>query len=95
VLLRQKAEALQERYDQSIFQARVEANTKRVEIITRAKSEAVEIVSKAEADAAQVLKEGRENINRQMAECRQKAEDDSRGLAELLSHKVDSELSVH
>lgn len=94
-LLRQKAGALQERYDQSIFQARVEANTKRVEIVTRSKFEATEIVSKAEAEVARVLKEGRESIDRQMAQCRQKAEEDSHALAELLSHKVDSELSVH
>ncbi len=94
-LLRQKAAALQERYEREMFQARVEANTIRLEIIQQAKVEASRIASAAEAEVAAILKGGRAQIAKQLDECRLKGEGESQALAKLLLHKVDSELSVH
>lgn len=94
-LLRDKAQALQDRYDDAIFKARVEGNTTRTAIINNAKAEAAKITAKAESEIAEAMKQGRAAIANQLQNARTKAEHDSASLAELLAQKVDSELSIH
>lgn len=94
-LLREKAQALQDRYDEALFKARVEGNTARTSIISTAKAEASKIAAKAESEIAEAMKQGRAAIENQLKAARTKAEQDSASLADLLAQKVDSELSVH
>jgi len=94
-MFRQKAQALTERYEEQMFKARVEGNTSRLQIINDAKKEAAVIASAAEAEVAKTMKEGRDAIAQQLRTARAKAEQDSAALAELLAHKVDSELSIN
>jgi F0F1-type ATP synthase membrane subunit b/b' len=93
--MRQKSEALRARYDESLFQARVEANRERGEIISKAQAEAQALVDNAEADAAQELQVGRAAIERQMAEAQSKADAEVQALAETLVSRVDAQLTVH
>lgn len=94
-LMRQKTTALRERFEQKMFEARVEANSRKLEIVNRAKAEASELHKSAEQEVAKVLAAGRAKIASELSDCRRRVESESQALAELLSHKVDSELSVH
>ena len=93
--MKQKAQALRARYDESLLQTRLEANRERADIVANAKQEAASIVAAAEGVAASELASGRAAIERQIGEARQRAEVDAQELAQLLSAKVDSQLSIH
>jgi F0F1-type ATP synthase membrane subunit b/b' len=93
--MRQKAEALRTRYDEALFQARVEANRERGEIVSEAQSEAQAIIDRAEVDAAQELQVGRAAIERQISEAQAKADAEVQSLAETLVSRVDAQLTVH
>jgi F-type H+-transporting ATPase subunit b len=92
---REQAQALRANYDQRLFQARVEAARERVAIVARARQEATEIVAAAEAEAAGRLADGRKKIAQEMEECQSRADVDATSIAEMLTTKVDSELTVH
>lgn len=93
--MRQKAHALRERYDEAMLQTRIAANKERVEAVSKAKAEASSVVSEAEAKAAKELHAGRQAIERGLEEAHQKAEGEAKALAEILSSKVDAQLTVH
>lgn len=93
--MRQKAQALRERYDEGMLQARIAANKERNQMVLEAKKVAAETVSKAEAVAASELQAGRQVIARSIEQANASAELQSKALAETLSSKVDSQLSVH
>jgi F-type H+-transporting ATPase subunit b len=93
--MRQKAEALQARYDEALFQARVEANRERGEIVSKAQSEAQAIIDKAEVDAAQELQAGRAELEREIAAAQAKADAEVQALADTLVSRVDAQLTVH
>jgi F0F1-type ATP synthase membrane subunit b/b' len=92
--MRQKALALRSRYDEAMFQARVEANRTRTDIIAEAKSQASQIISAAEAEAAADLKAGRAAIADQLSHAKQSAEREATVLAATLASQVDSQLSA-
>jgi len=92
--MRQKALALRGRYDEAMFQARVEANKTRAQIISEAKNEASKIIAAAEGDAAAELKAGRSAIADQLSRAKQSAEQEATALASTLASQVDSQLSA-
>lgn len=93
--MRQKAQALRERYDDGMLQSRIAANKERAEVVSRAKSQAAGIVSEAEAQAAQELRAGRQAIAEAIKQANQRAEGEAKALADTLSSKVDAQLTVH
>jgi F0F1-type ATP synthase membrane subunit b/b' len=93
--MRQKSEALRARYDDALFQARVEANRERGEILSKARSEAQAVIDQAEVEAARELQVGRAEIERQMTQAQARAEAEVEALAETLVTRVDSQLTVH
>lgn len=92
--MREKALALRSRYDEAMFQARVEGNRTRTDIIAEAKTQAAQIVSAAEADAAAELKAGRAAIADQLSKAKQSAEKEATVLAATLASQVDAQLSA-
>ncbi len=92
--MRQKSLALRARYDESMFQARVEANKTRAGIIAEAKTEAGQIIAAAEGDAAADLKTGRAAIADQLSRAKQGAEKEALALAATLATQVDTQLSA-
>jgi F0F1-type ATP synthase membrane subunit b/b' len=93
--MRQKAEALRARYDEALFQTRVEANRERGDVVSKAQSEAQAIIERAEADAAQELQAGRSALGQQIEEAQAKADAEVQALAETLVTRVDAQLTVH
>jgi F0F1-type ATP synthase membrane subunit b/b' len=93
--MRQKAQALRERYDEGMLQARIAANKERNQMVLEAKKVAADTVSKAEAVAASELQAGRHVIARSVEQANSSAEVQAKALAETLSTKVDTQLSVH
>jgi F-type H+-transporting ATPase subunit b len=91
--MRQKSAALKARYEEGIFAARVEGNSKRAAILNSAKSEASEIVKAAEQDAAKRVQVGREEIANQVAKAKVGAEAAAADLAKALASRVDSQLA--
>lgn len=93
--MRQKAQALRVRYDEGMLQARVAANKERQTAVAKAKATASSIVAEAEAKAAQELQVGRKSIDSALQQAYAKAEGEAQALAETLTTKVDSQLTVH
>ncbi len=93
--MKQKAQALRARYDEALFQARVEANRERAEVVSRAQREAQGILEKAELDATQELQAGRAALEQQISDAQAKADAEVRALAESLVSRVDTQLTVH
>jgi F0F1-type ATP synthase membrane subunit b/b' len=93
--MRQKAQALRERYDEGMLQARIAANKERQTAVAKAKTSAGSIVGDAEAKAAQELQAGRQSIDSALQQAYGKAEGEAQALAETLASKVDSQLTVH
>ena len=94
-LMRQKATALRERYDECMLQARIGANKERAQLVVEAKKIAADTVAQAEALAATELQAGRQVIAHSIEKARASSEGQSKALAEALSAKVDAQLSVH
>jgi F0F1-type ATP synthase membrane subunit b/b' len=93
--MRQKAQALRERYDEGMLQARIAANKARNEVVADAKTAAGKVVAEAEAQAAKELQAGRHSIEGALQQAYQKAEGEATALAEALTSKVDAQLAVH
>jgi F0F1-type ATP synthase membrane subunit b/b' len=93
--MRQKAQALRERYDEGMLQARVAANKERQTSVAKAKTAATTVVADAEAKAAQELQAGRQSIEAALQQAYAKAEGEAQALADTLTSKVDSQLTVH
>jgi F-type H+-transporting ATPase subunit b len=93
--MQQKAQALKARYEDALFQARVEANRERAEIVARATAEAQAILSKAERDAQLELSRGRATIERDTVAAQARLEVEAAAVAETLVHQVDTQLTVH
>jgi F0F1-type ATP synthase membrane subunit b/b' len=93
--MRQKAQALRERYDEGMLQARIAANKARSEVVVHAKAAAGKVVADAEAQAAKELQAGRQGIEGALQQAYQKAEGEAKALAEALTSKVDAQLTVH
>jgi F0F1-type ATP synthase membrane subunit b/b' len=93
--MRQKASALRTRYDDAMFQARVEANKTRSDVVRDAKTKASQIVAKAEAEAAESIKAGRIAITEQLKRAQSSAETEAKELASRLASQVDSQLSLN
>ena len=93
--MRQKAQALRERYDEGMLQARVAANNERQTAVAKAKATASTMVAEAEAKAAAELQAGRQSIDSALQQAYAKAEGEAQALAETLTSKVDSQLTVH
>jgi len=91
--MRQKTQALKARFDEAIFKARVEGNTKRAEIVVAAKDKASSIIRQAENDAAKELGVGRQQIASQLANARTSAEAEAQELAKRMASQVDAQLS--
>ncbi len=92
--MRQKGEALQLRHNEALFQARVEANQQKNEILTAAKERAAAIIAAAEASAAVELKGGRAAIQEQVSAAQLRAESEAVDLAERLASRVNSQLGA-
>lgn len=93
--MRQKAQALRERYDEGMLQARIAANKERSELVAKAKVSANGVVAEAEGQAAKELQAGRQGIEAALQSAYQKAEGEAKVLADTLTQKVDSQLTVH
>jgi F0F1-type ATP synthase membrane subunit b/b' len=93
--MRQKAQALRERYDEGMLQARVAANKERLATVAKAKTSASTILTEAEAKTAHELQAGRQSIDSALKQAYAKAEGEAKALAETLTSKVDSQLTVH
>ncbi len=93
--MREKGRALRARYDEGLFQARLEANTKKNEILAAAKKVASETLAGAETAAASELQAGRAMIEKQIRDADARIELEAKDLAERLATKVDSQLAVH
>jgi F0F1-type ATP synthase membrane subunit b/b' len=93
--MRQKAEALRHRYDDALFQTRVEANREKAEIIALATSEGQALIDRAEAQAGEELAAGRALIDRQVSAAQTRSEEEVRALADTLASRVDAQLTVH
>jgi|LakMenEpi03Aug12_release.lakeMendotaPanAssembly.Ray.scaffolds.fasta_scaffold614365_1 F0F1-type ATP synthase membrane subunit b/b' len=93
--MRQKGQALRARYDEGLFQARVEANNKKNEILTEAKRAASQTIGEAEAAAAAELQAGRAAIEKQIRDAHGRIEGEAKALADTLAAKIDSQLTVH
>jgi vacuolar-type H+-ATPase subunit H len=91
--MRQKSAALKARFDEALFRARVEGNTKRAEIISNAKSRASAVISQAENEAANELGAGRLEIAKQIAAAQTTAEGEAQELAKRLATQVDAQLA--
>lgn len=94
-LMRQKGQALRARYDEGLFQARLEANRQKNEILTAAKKSASETIGAAEAAAAQELQAGRAAIEKQILDAQGRIESEAKDLAQKLASTVDAQLTVH
>jgi F-type H+-transporting ATPase subunit b len=93
--MRQKAQALRARYDEGMLQARIAANKERQTAIAKAKATAGSLVAEAEAKAAKELQSGRQSIEAALQQAHAKAEGEAQALADTLTTKVDSQLTVH
>jgi F0F1-type ATP synthase membrane subunit b/b' len=93
--MRQKGQALRARYDEGLFQARVEANRQKNEILTTARKAASETIAAAEASAAAELQSGRAAIEKQISDSQSRIDSEARELADKLAAKVDAQLTVH
>lgn len=93
--MRQKAVALRERYDDGMLQARIAANRERNEIVAKAKVSANAVIAEAEGQAAKELQSGRQGIESALQSAYQRAEGEAKVLADSLTAKVDSQLTVH
>jgi F0F1-type ATP synthase membrane subunit b/b' len=93
--MRQKAQALRERYDEGMLQARIAANKERQTAVAKAKATASSVVAEAEAKTAQELQAGRQSIDSALQQAYAKAEGEAQALADTLTSKVDSQLTVH
>jgi len=93
--MRQKAQALRERYDEGMLQARIAANKERQTVVAKAKTTASSILGDAEARAAQELQAGRQSIDSALQQAYAKAEGEAQILADSITSKVDSQLTVH
>jgi F0F1-type ATP synthase membrane subunit b/b' len=91
--MRQKSAALKARFDEALFRARVEGNTKRAEIISNAKSRASAVISQAENEAANELGAGRQEIAKQISAAQTTAEGEAQELAKRLATQVDAQLA--
>jgi len=91
--MRQKSAALKARFDEALFKARVEGNTKRAEIIASAKDRASAIIRQAESEAASELAAGRREIAKQVASAQIGAEGEAQELAKRLASQVDARLA--
>jgi F0F1-type ATP synthase membrane subunit b/b' len=90
--MRQKTTALRTRHADALFQARVEANRTRADIVRDAKAQASAIVAKAESEAAAELAAGRQAIQEQLKRAEVGAEKAAQDLASQLASQVDSQL---
>jgi F0F1-type ATP synthase membrane subunit b/b' len=93
--MRQKALALRDRYDEGMLQARIAANKERGELVAKAKVTANGIVAEAESLAAKELQAGRQGIEAALQGAYARAEGEAKTLADTLTAKVDSQLTVH
>lgn len=93
--MRQKGEALRARYDEGLFQARLEANRQKNEILAAAKKSASETIGSAEEAAAQELQAGRTAIEKQIRDAQGRIEAEAKELAQKLASTVDAQLAVH
>ncbi len=93
--MRQKAQALRERYDEEMIQARIAANKERQTVVAKAKATASAVVSEAETKASEELQAGRQAIDTALQQAYAKAEDEAQVLADTLTSKVDAQLAVH
>ena len=93
--MRQKGQALRARYDEGLFQARVEANRQKNDILTAARKAASETIAAAEASAAAELQSGRAAIEKQISDSQSRIDSEARELADKLAAKVDAQLTVH
>jgi F0F1-type ATP synthase membrane subunit b/b' len=93
--MRQKAQALRGRYDEGMLQARIAANKERQVAIGKAKTLATSIIGESEAKAAQELQAGRQSIDSALQQAYTRAEGEAQAIAETLTTKVDSQLTVH
>jgi F0F1-type ATP synthase membrane subunit b/b' len=93
--MRQKTNALRARHADALFQARVEANRARAEMVGEAKTQASAILAKAESEAAAELAAGRKDIDEQLKRAEVGAEKAAQELAAQLATQVDSQLTVH
>jgi F0F1-type ATP synthase membrane subunit b/b' len=91
--MRQKTAALKARFDEAIFKARVEGNTKRSEIVAAAKDKARAIVQSAEDEAAAELVAGRQEIARKLATAKSGADAEADLIAMQLVAQVDNHLA--
>ena len=91
--MRQKTEALRTRFDEAIFRARVEGNSKKLEIVNAAKDQAAKIIRDAETEVARDLQAGREALAKQVAQANTAAEVEAHELAKQLASQVDSQLA--
>jgi F0F1-type ATP synthase membrane subunit b/b' len=93
--MRQKAQALRQRYDEGMLQARIAANKERSEVVGQAKVAANAVVAEAESLAAKELQAGRQGIGAALQGAYARAETEAKVLADTLTAKVDSQLTVH
>jgi len=93
--MRQKAQALRERYDEGMLQARIAANKERSDVVAKAKVAASAVVAEAESLAAKELQAGRQGIKDALQGAYSRAETEAKVLADTLTAKVDSQLAVH
>lgn len=93
--MRQKAQALRDRYDEGMLQARIAANKERQAVVAKAKTTATSVASDAETKAAQELQAGRQSIDSALQQAYAKADGEAQALADTLTSKVDSQLTVH
>jgi F0F1-type ATP synthase membrane subunit b/b' len=91
--MRQKTAALKARFDEAIFKARVEGNTKRSEIVAAAKEKAQAIVQCAEEEASVELAAGRQEIARKLASAKSVADAEADLIATQLVAQVDNHLA--
>ena len=82
-------------YDEGMLQARIAANKERQTVVAKAKTTASSILGDAEAKAAQELQAGRQSIDSALQQAYAKAEGEAQILADSITSKVDSQLTVH
>lgn len=93
--MRQKAQALRARFDEALFRARVEGNTKKASIVSAAKDQASKIIRDVEAEVAAQVQSGREEISKQISNASASAEREASDLAQRLASQVDTQLGAH
>lgn len=91
--MRQKTAALRARFDDAIFKARIEGNTKRSEIVAAAKEKALALVHTAEGEASAELAAGRKEIARKLATAQSSADAEADLIATRLVAQVDNHLA--